>query len=101
MAEAVANLPRCRLCGVVDHFLGEHLTEVHSLTLDDYLSLFPGAPTISEDLVKELGEPTVRRVHPPADTDLVIQIRDFKVRVNPDVPTDACLPMPAEYRFPV
>ena len=25
----------------------------------------------------------------------------FKAQVNPDVPESACLPMPAEYRFPV
>lgn len=103
MADDLAtNLPRCRLCGHQDYFLAEHLAEAHTLTVDDYLAAYPGAPTMSAELLKMEGErkPVARRAHPPEDTNLRVQIRTFKVQVNSDVPEEACLPLPPKYRFP-
>jgi len=42
-----------------------------------------------------------RRTAPPSLEDLKIQFAGFEFPVNWDVPADACLPLPPEYRIPV
>lgn len=96
-----ATLPRCRLCGFEDYFIGEHLLEAHGLSLDDYLAGYPGSPTISPEILKEeAARKTVRRTGPPKPENLTILIRGFKVKVNGDVPVEACLKFPDQYQFP-
>jgi len=99
-----ATLPQCRICGHEDHYLGEHLAEVHSVGLEEYLGMFPGSPTVSDAALAAFEterEKNVRRTLPPVDTELRVNITDFAVRVNPDVPEEACLPLPDAYRFPL
>lgn len=96
-------LPACRLCGHRDHWLGEHLAEAHSLSVPDYLRSFPGAPTASQDLVDASARTwndKVTRIHPPKVTDLRINFAGVEVKVNHDVPADACLRLPSAYRVP-
>lgn len=95
-------LPKCRICGFEAHWLGDHLAEVHGISVDEYLEKFPGSPTASQRLVDAFNDEgkNVRRSLPPADTDLRVDIAGFPVPVNPDVAEDACLPLPPAYRFP-
>ncbi len=106
-AATATALPQCRLCGHSDYLLAEHLAEVHGLSLDAYLGAFPNSPTVADEILRlddsrreKRGKPT-RRTGPPADTELTVKIREFEVKVNPDVEESACLPLPAQYRFPV
>lgn len=95
--------PACRICGHEDYFLGEHLAEVHNLTIDGYLAAYPGSPTVAQEIldnIEKRREKNVRREHPPADTNLTVDLRGFKAAVNADVPADACLPLPDHYRLP-
>ena len=98
----MSDLPKCRVCGHEDHWLGDHLAEAHGITVDAYLTTFPGAPTLSQRAFDELeGEgKNKRRQLPPEDTELTVDIYGFTVKVNPDVPAEDCLPMPDGYRFP-
>jgi hypothetical protein len=83
--------------------LGDHLLEVHGLTLDGYLKAYPGSPTVSQEAMglfdKERAK-GVRREGPPPDTSLSVSLRGFDVPVNPDVDVADCLPLPDHYRFP-
>ncbi len=96
------DLPVCRVCGHSDHWLGDHLAESHELSVEEYLRMFPGSPTISQDALDELQKEKkgTRRAHPPVATDLKVNISGFDVPVNADVPEDDCLPLPPAYRFP-
>jgi hypothetical protein len=101
--EVVANVPKCRICGYSAHYLGDHLSEAHSLSIDDYLSAYPNAPTISREALEAFkAEQTknLKRSHPPTDLNLYIEMMGFKVPVNPDVDVNDCLPLPPAYRLP-
>lgn len=93
-------LPQCRLCGHTDFYLGDHLAESHDLSIEAYLEAFPGSPVVAQEVLDAVKK-NVRRAHPPVDTALKIAMRDFQAPVNPDVPAEACLPLPHEYRLPV
>lgn len=96
-------LPVCRICGHEDHYLGDHLSEAHGLSVEEYLAAFPGSPTVSDEALAAFDadrEKNVRRSGPPADTDLRVDVGAFPVKVNPDVPAAACLPCPSHYRLP-
>lgn len=112
MINVSAGPAPCRLCSVEEHWLGDHLAEVHDLTLDAYLEQFPDAPTCSAVLV---GRYKKRLTHPsetaaldelraaPTDADvqsLNVEFAGLKFPVNLDVPAEDCLPMPEHYKIP-
>ncbi len=93
----------CRICDhETPHFLGDHLAEAHCLSVDDYLVTHPGAETASQTLLDRLAAetPNRRRAAPPSPDALCVEIGPLSFPVNADVPEDACLPCPPEYRLP-
>jgi MoxR-like ATPase len=95
-------LPACRLCGHTAHFLGDHVSEAHGLTLAAYAAQFPGAPTASEAAVEALGESLkgVRRKPAPAVSDLTVRLAGLTVPVWHKVKGHGCLPLPPAYKWP-
>lgn len=94
--------PACRLCGHRDHWLGEHIAEVHGVSIEEYLKEYPGAPLASEEAVAQLqktGAPVAFK-HPPHPGKLSTTFAGIRVSVNADVPESACLPLPKHYRVP-
>lgn len=101
---AMENRVKCleEGCAHEDHYLGDHLLEVHGLTVDAYLAKHPGAATASKELLDawENRNKTVRRAPPPVPSALTIQFAGVTFPVNADVPASACLPLPDKYRCP-
>lgn len=98
---ATETRPQCRLCGVRAHWLGTHLTTAHDRTIASYLRDYPNAPLASEALARRVEvECLEERRHPPAPLDLTVTFAGIKTPVNPDVPLEACLPLPDHYRIP-
>jgi len=96
-----SNPIECKECGTkVPDYLGDHLVEVHGMTASEYLDQHPGAPTMSKRLADRAAKNSPRREHPPAPTDLTVDICGVSFPVNLDVPASACLPLPEAYRFP-
>lgn len=93
---------KCKECGHVERdYLGDHLLESHGMTTQKYLEKYPDAPTASGRLLdrfKQQGNP--RREFPPELSTLTVEFAGIEFPVNPDVPEEACLPMPAHYRIP-
>ena len=104
MAATTTNvIPKCRICGHSDHWLGDHIIEAHDLTVEEYLTAYPGSPTASQELLDQYEAQfgsRVRRSHPPTETDLSVSFCGLPLPVNHDVPEDACLPLPPAYRAP-
>lgn len=104
-AKASPEYLECRECGEsVADYLGDHLLEAHGLALGDYLAKHQGAKVTSDRLLnrfsRERGSPPQRQ-HPPAPDNLFITLAGgIQFKVNPNVPEEACLPMPQAYRFP-
>jgi len=93
----------CRECNQeVNDYLGDHLLEAHSLTIDEYLVKHPGAETISARLWDRhlANSKNVRRQSPPDSSNLTIKFANIPFRVNHDVPLLDCLPEPDHYRVP-
>lgn len=95
------SVPTCAICGHRSHWLKPHLEKAHGLTVEQYLKKHPGAPTASEEVFEQLQNKArgIRRREPPSEFDLKIDFLGFEVPVNPDVPKEACLPLPDHYRF--
>jgi len=104
MAEAKAKLGiECRECGHVEpHYLGDHLLEVHSMTVQEYLGKYPDAPTASKELLTRFGarHKNPRRATPLPPNELTVNFSNVKFSLHADVPEDSCLPMPPHYRLP-
>lgn len=99
----MANEIRCKVCGAeVKDYLPNHLLEVHSLTVEQYLAANPNAPTVSDRLLGRFKkEQNIRKRENPVPLDkLTIKIGKLDFPVNADVPEDACLPLPPHYRVP-
>lgn len=97
-----AKLPICRMCGFKGHWLGDHLVETHNLDIKAYLVVYPNSPTVSQDvldMLKAEAGKNVRRQGAVDNAALSIRLYDFNVRVNADVPADACLPLPDCWRW--
>lgn len=94
----------CRLCSFEDHWLGDHLAEVHDLTVDAYLEQFPDAPTCSTDLkARYEAKRKLEEREPPNEEELQtlsVEFAGLKFPVNLDVPAEDCLPMPEHYKIP-
>jgi MoxR-like ATPase len=99
MAKITCKVPGCPFEG---HFILDHLLEAHGMTGAQYEASYPGAPTVSDDLLKrhESSKGRPRRSHPPTDKELTVEFGGVSFPVNWDVPADACLPLPYEYKVP-
>lgn len=94
---------KCAVCGHEERdWLADHLLEAHDLSVESYLSQHPGAPTASQRLIDRWNadRTNTRRVTPPAPHDLSVNLAGIDFPVNVDVPAEACLPLPPEYRVP-
>lgn len=92
----------CRECGAsVPHWIGDHLSEVHQMSVDTYASRHPGSPLASPELLdlRKAEDARVRRTHPPED--LSVSVAGLEFKVHRGVPASACLTMPPNYRAPV
>lgn len=93
---------KCEIDGSEVHFLPTHLAEKHGMTVEEYLEKFPKAALESDEVAEQYAASikNLRREAPPPPDRLTIDVAGFKLPVNPDVPEDACLPLPAHYRLP-
>jgi hypothetical protein len=99
----MSNIVECRECGAkLKHWLGDHLSEVHGISVDTYAARHPGAPVASDALLaaRKKAEGNVRRAHPPAPSDLTVAFAGLDFPVHVGVPEEACLTMPPKYRVP-
>ena len=82
-------------------YLADHLLEAHGLTIKAYLAQFPGAVTASQRLLDRFAQKkNPRRESPPKPEALKVMFGNIEFSVNPEVPEEACLPLPAHYRVP-
>ena len=95
----VDTRPACRECGFQSHSLASHLKEAHGVSLAEYLTAHPGAPTLSAALVDEFNKKARRSAAPAADS-LEISLMGFDSKVDCAVSEDECLPLPEGYMFP-
>jgi len=98
-----SNKITCRVCGheALD-YLGDHLVEVHQLSVPEYLTKYPGAETMSERLWEkhQASIKNIKRAPPPTPDGLTIKMAGASFQVNHDVPDSVCLPMPDHYILP-
>lgn len=93
---------QCAICGEKHLFLPTHLEEAHNLTTQEYLTQFPGSPTVSELLleIEKNSQPNGNRKAAKALQDLILDMSGIKLAVWSSIPESVCLPMPDHYRFP-
>lgn len=91
----------CALCGLSAHYLGDHVKDTHGLTAAEYVSTY-GQPLWSKKLedAYRAKQGNVRRNAASSLDDLAVEFAGVKIKVNTDVPADACLPMPQAYTIP-
>lgn len=101
----MSNLLTCAVCGEqVPDWMGDHLTDIHGMSVEAYLAAHPTAEVVSQRvLAKAAPSPTLSRSLPPRPQDLTVTFsgRGMTFPVNLGVPKSACLPEPPEYRIPV
>lgn len=90
----------CRLCGIESHWLGDHVAEVHGMTIEVYGEQFPGAPTGSQRLVDKFQGQAHSERTPAHAGGLAVNFAGVSFPVSPFVPVEACLPMPPHYAVP-
>lgn len=93
---------QCEIDGVDVHHLPSYLAEQHNMTAAEYLETYPNATLESKAVTERYAASikNIRRAPPPPPEKLVVDIGGYKFPVNPDVPAEACLPLPAHYRLP-
>lgn len=89
----------CETCGHKSHSLLDHIREVHSTSLEDYLEDYPKAATVSAAALSMLEE-GARRSAAPAATDLTAKVMGLTLPVDAAVAPEHCLPLPDGYMFP-
>lgn len=91
----------CRICGTtVRHWIGDHLSEVHKITVEDYLNRYPDAETASSSLAT-LHEASAKKRRKAAETTgIAVDFAGVSFPVDTGVPSEACLPMPTAYSIP-
>lgn len=99
VSSPVDTRPACRECGFQSHSLQAHVKEAHGLSLTEYLTAHPGAPTLSAALVDEFNK-KARRAPAPRPDALEVSLMGFEVKVDCAVSEDECLPLPDGYMFP-
>ena len=102
MTQAALTTVTCRLDGEEVHYLPTYLAERHNMTVTEYHAKFPKAPLESQEVADRYAASikNIRREAPPSPDQLTVDVGGFKLPVNPDVPAEACLPLPAHYRLP-
>lgn len=92
----------CEIDGAEVHYLPTYLAERHNMTLEEYLEKYPKAQIASAEVKGRYAASikNIRRVAPPPPHQLTVEVAGLKMPVNPDVPTEACLPLPDHYRVP-
>lgn len=100
--DPTGSKPVCRICNASEpHWLGDHLLEVHGLSVESYLAAHPGAHTITAELSKALAaKAPATRVAAPAKPTLSVKIGGMSFPVHANVPESACLMLPGHYRIP-
>lgn len=101
MSDPVVKV-RCEIDGAEVHYLPSYLAEKHGMTVQEYLAKYPNA-ALESNALKAMYAAEVKnttRAVPPAPDQLFIEVGGFRIPVNPDVPAEACLPLPPCYRFP-
>jgi MoxR-like ATPase len=97
---SAADKIKCALCSHEDFYLGEHVLS-HGLTLAEYQTQHPDAPTIASVVWDAYKGKRIQRVKPPAMSELKVKFGGtVQFNVNVDVPEDECLPMPPHYKCP-
>ena len=95
----------CAICNTpVKDWLGNHLVEVHGITVAQYEAAYPGSAVASPRvLVDTAPPPGIRRAHPPEPTGLTVAFsgRGMTFPVNLGVPAEVCLPEPDYYQVPI
>lgn len=101
MTTATNNTVNCALCGFSAHYLGDHIKDAHGLAAAEYVSTY-GQPLWSKKLedAYRAKQGNVRRNAASSLDDLAVEFAGIKIKVNTDVPADACLPMPQAYTIP-
>ena len=93
--------PACKICGHKSHWIGDHLMEAHGLSVAEYLSQHPGAPTVSTEALDKLNDTiSGRRSAAPMPEDLTTSVMGYTQSVDTGVSEDLCLPMPRHWRWP-
>ncbi len=87
----------CALCDHSAHWIGDHVAEVHALSVAEYEAAH--GSVASAALLASLDIDAPARRHPNL-ADIRIEFAGVKPGVNVDVPADACLPLPPAYRVP-
>jgi len=101
----MSNLLPCAVCETaVKDWLGNHLVDVHGMTVAQYKAAHPGHEVVSPRVAEEVALPAnLRRAHPPSPPNLTVTFsgRGMTFPVNVDVPAEMCFPEPHEYQVPV
>jgi hypothetical protein len=97
---SVGSLAKCEICGTHHHWIGDHLAEVHDLTVEAYLALYPGAATCSAELVASYETASKKRRKVAEASGLAVNFAGVSFPVDSRVPASACLPMPSHYAIP-
>lgn len=93
--------PTCLVCSHQGGpWLGDHLAEVHGMTVASYLARHPDAPTASEPLVVAFAASQRKRRKAAALNQPTISFAGIDFPVNMSVPADVCLPLPEGYEVP-
>jgi MoxR-like ATPase len=97
-----ATKVKCKLDGAQVHYLPSYLVEKHGMTVEEYLQKYPKAPLESADVAERYAASikNLRREAPPPPDRLTVDVAGLRLPVNPDVPEEACLPLPSHYRLP-
>jgi len=94
----------CRFegCTFRSHYLLGHVLQEHNLTPEQYLAQFPGAPTMSNDLLQKFQNRSVpaRRTPIPKPVDLKVTLMGMEMPVQASVPVQVCKELPDNYTFP-
>ena len=96
------KLATCKLCSTPTehHWLGDHLPEVHDITVAAYLDAHPGEPTCSAELFAAYTVAGVKKRKAAEATGLSMDFAGISFAIDTRVPASACLPMPDHYQIP-
>jgi len=97
---AGGKLATCKLCATEHFWLGDHLPEVHDMTLVEYLDKHPGEPTCSQGLLDAYQVAGVKKRKAAEAAGLSLSFAGISFPIDTRVPASACLPMPDHYAIP-
>lgn len=102
MSNTATEKVKCKIDGAEVHYLPNYLAEKHGMTVEEYLEKYPDAPIESQAVRTRFAAEVknTTRKQPPARENLYVTVANHRMKVNWDVPEDACLPLPPCYRLP-